>query len=120
MSLKIESQGDGVCHLSLAGRISQVSNSAISEELSQLVGASNLNQKILLSLQKTEFIDSSGIGWLLETDKKIRAAGGAFVLHSLPLEVQHVFGLMRLNKVLTVAKDRHQADALVAGEHDEN
>jgi anti-anti-sigma factor len=119
MNFKIESQGDGICHLSLSGRISEVSNSSMSEELSQLLGESNFNQKILLSLQNAEHIDSSGIGWLLATDKKIRAAGGELVLHSLPLEVQHVFGLMRLNKVLTVAKDRKDAVTVAAGEaHD--
>lgn len=119
MNFKIESQGNGVCHLSLSGRISEVSNSSMSEELTQLLGESNFNQKILLSLQNTDHIDSSGIGWLLATDKKIRSCGGELVLHSLPLEVQHVFGLMRLNKVLTVVKDRKDADIVAAGESNE-
>jgi anti-anti-sigma factor len=120
MNLKIDSQSEGVCHMSLAGRISQVSNASMSQELSQLLGEANFNQKILISLRDTDFIDSSGIGWLLATDKKIRSAGGELVLHSLPLEVQHIFGLMRLNKVLTVAKDKEQATAVACGEHHES
>ena len=116
MNLKIDSQHEGICHMSLCGRISEVANSSMSEELTQLLGEANFNQKILLSLQQTDYIDSSGIGWLLATDKKVRAAGGELVLHSLPLEVQHVFGLMRLNKVLKVAKDKRHADTVVSGE----
>ena len=119
MSFKLEGRGEGIYYLALHGRISEVSNSAMSEELTQLLGESNFNQKILLSLQDTDHIDSSGIGWLLATDKKIRNAGGELVLHSLPLEVQHVFGLMRLNKVLKVAKDRRHADTVATGESDE-
>lgn len=120
MNFKIESQGNGICHMSLSGRISEVANSSMTDELTQLLGESNFNQKILLSLKDTDHIDSSGIGWLLATDKKIRACGGELVLHSLPLEVQHVFGLMRLNKVLKVAKDRQHANTVAAGEANEN
>ncbi len=116
MNLKIDSKADGICFMSLAGRISQISNSSMSEELAKLLGESNFNQKILVSLRDTDFIDSSGIGWLLSTDKRIRAAGGELVLHSLPLEVQHIFGLMRLNKVLTVAKDKQHAQTVAIGE----
>jgi len=78
-----------------------------------------MDQKILMSLQATNFIDSSGIGWLLATDKKVRACGGQLVLHSLPIDVQHVFGLMKLHTVLRVAKNKQDADQIALGDsHD--
>lgn len=119
MHLTMENQSEGVCHMSLSGRISQTSSGAKFDQLSQLLGESNYNQNILMSLKDTDYIDSSGIGWLLATDKKIREAGGRLVLHSLPIEVQHVFGLMKLNRVFEIAKDKQQACSLAAGESNE-
>lgn len=114
MDLKLENQSGGMCHLSLAGKISQTAVDSQSDELARLLGNSHLNQKILVSLEQTDYIDSSGIGWLLATDKKIRDAGGRLVLHSVPLDIQHVFGLMKLNAVLKIAKDKEHANSIVS------
>ncbi len=113
MNLKIDNQSDGVCNMTLSGRISQTTVGSKLDQFSQLLGEANYGQRILLSLRETDYIDSSGIGWLLATDKKIRAAGGRLVLHSLPLDVQHVFGLMKLHKVLSIAKDQQAASQQV-------
>ena len=115
MNLQIENQDNGVCHLSLSGRISQSTLGSQLDQLSQMLGEANYNQRILVSLKDTDYIDSSGIGWLLATDKKIRSAGGTLVLHSLPIDVQHVFGLMKLHKVLNVAKDKQAASTTAVG-----
>jgi stage II sporulation protein AA (anti-sigma F factor antagonist) len=112
VDLKMENQAGGVCHLSLAGKISQTAVDSQSDQLSRLIGNANMNQKILVSLQQTDYIDSSGIGWLLATDKKIRDAGGRLILHSVPLDIQHVFGLMKLNAVLKIAKDKEHATSI--------
>ncbi len=114
MNLSIDNQSDGVCNMSLSGRISQTAADSRLDQFSQLLGEANYGQKILLSLRSTDYIDSSGIGWLLETDKKIRAAGGQLVLHSMPVDVQHVFGLMKLHKVFTIAKDQEDARQQIA------
>ncbi|MCA9159253.1 MAG: STAS domain-containing protein [Planctomycetales bacterium] len=117
MILTMENQADGVCYLSLAGKISQTAVASQADELSRLLGISNLNQQILISLQQTDYIDSSGIGWLLATDKTIRDCGGRLVLHSVPLDIQHVFGLMKLNKVLNITKDKAQATSFATGQN---
>ena len=106
--------------MSLSGRISQVTAGQDVDQFSQLLGEANYNQNVLLSLQQTDYIDSSGIGWLLSMDKKIKAAGGKLVLHSLPIDVQHVFGLMKLNKILKIARDKQQASSVVSGGSDGN
>lgn len=115
MDLKLENQSGGTCHLSLAGKISQTAVDSQADQLSRLLGNANMNQRILVSLEQTDYIDSSGIGWLLATDKKIRDAGGRLVLHSVPLDIQHVFGLMKLHAVLKIARDKEHA-TLIASE----
>lgn len=115
MNLKIENRDNDVYHLSLSGRISQTTVGSQVDQFSELLGEANYNQKILVSLKNTDYIDSSGIGWLLATDKKVRSAGGTLILHSVPIDVQHVFGLMKLHKVLNIAKDKNAACATAAG-----
>ncbi len=117
MILTLENQANGNCYVSLAGKISQTAVAGQTLELSQQLGVENLNQKILVSLQHTDYIDSSGIGWLLATDKQIRDSGGQLILYSLPLDIQHVFGLMKLNTVLKIAKDKEHATAIALGDN---
>lgn len=117
MILTVENQAEGLCFLTLAGKISQTAVASQADELSRLLGVSNLNQQILVSLQQTDYIDSSGIGWLLATDKMIRDCGGRLVLHSVPLDIQHVFGLMKLNKVLNITKDKAHATSFATGQN---
>ncbi len=117
MNLTIDTQDDGCCFMSLSGRISQTTVGNHLDQFSQLLGEANYNQNILLSLSETDYIDSSGIGWLLATDKKIRECGGRLVLHSVPMDVQHVFGLMKLHKVFDIAKNREEACSSVSGEN---
>jgi anti-anti-sigma factor len=111
MNLKIDSSADDVCHMSLSGRVTQTEMFNHQDQLTQLLGQAHFNRTILLSFQEANFIDSSGIGWLLSTDKKIRDAGGKLVLHSLPEEIQGVVMMMRLNRVLNIAKDKQSAQA---------
>lgn len=118
MNLTIENQQDGRCEMALSGRISQTTLGGQHDQFSQLLGEANYAQAILLSLRDTDYIDSSGIGWLLATDKKIRSAGGKLVLHSVPIDVQHVFGLMKLHKVLCIAKDQEDALSTANGAND--
>lgn len=120
MNLTIESQAEGRCDMALSGRISQTTLGSQHDQFSQLLGEANYAQNILLSLKDTDYIDSSGIGWLLATDKKIRSAGGKLVLHSVPIDVQHVFGLMKLHKVLCIAKDQNDAAQSATGENNEH
>lgn len=117
MILTLDNQADGKCYLSLAGRISQTAVDGQDAQLSKQLGVEDLNQKILVCLQQTDYIDSSGIGWLLAADKQIRDCGGQLILYSLPLDIQHVFGLMKLNSVLKIAKDKVHATAIAQGEN---
>ncbi len=111
--LKLDGQDNGIFKISLHGRISQTAVEDCVTQLPQLIGAEKLGSKILLSLDGAEQIDSSGIGWLLAVDKQIREAGGDLVIHSVPLDIQHVFNLMKLGKILKIAKDAHAAAQLI-------
>jgi len=72
---------------------------------------------VLLSLAETEFIDSSGLSWLLECHQKFCDAGGKLVVHSVPPSVMDTLMMMRLELVLNLAEDEAAALKLVGGEN---
>lgn len=77
--------------------------------LEPILGAGWAEHNILLSLEKTTFIDSSGIGWLIESQRKSKAAGGKLALHSAPPRIRDVFNLLKLRAVLNLKDDEASA-----------
>ena len=56
--------------------------------------------RIVVDLSGTEFIDSSGLGALVSSLKRARQAGGDLRIAGLAPQVQAVFELTNLNRVL--------------------
>jgi anti-anti-sigma factor len=78
----------------------------------QLCGPRAYSTRVLLDLERTEFIDSSGIGWLMGCHKKFNHEGGCLVLHSLPPMIKGVIELLKLNTVFRLAPDEAEARKL--------
>lgn len=56
-----------------------------------LLGAAWATHRVLLDLQKTSYIDSNGIGWLISSNKAMQTNGGKLVVHSInPARTRHV------------------------------
>ena len=81
--------------------------------LEQALGRECYARKVVLSLQKSWYIDSAGVGWLVMCHKRFRDAGGCLVLHSIPPMVNHVFHLLGLTDVLNMADDEAGAVARI-------
>ena len=81
--------------------------------LEKVLGESWANNRVLLSLAKTGFMDSSAIGWLLECQRKFKAAGGKLVLHSASPRVQDVFDLLKIGKALNLKENEKTAIELL-------
>lgn len=85
-------------------------------EISDLLSDRSYDSDVLLSLEETEFIDSSGLSWLLECHQKFRQAGGRLIVHSAPPSVMDTLMVMRLELVLHLAPDEKAALRLARGE----
>jgi anti-anti-sigma factor len=84
--------------------------------LESVLGASWASNNVLLSLAKTPFIDSSAIGWLLDTHNKMRQSGGKLVPHSAQPRVSDLFSLLKLATVLDLKDDEASAhEFMIAG-----
>jgi anti-anti-sigma factor len=73
------------------------------------VGASWASNRVMLNLENVTFLDSSAIGWLIESQRKVKASGGKLILHSAPPRVRDVFDLLKMHDVLNVKKDESAA-----------
>jgi anti-anti-sigma factor len=112
MKLTIRSQDDSVVRLSCEGAIRQIPLAPGHDPLEELLGADAFRRRVLVDLEKADFIDSSGIGWMIVCQKHFVQAGGKLVFHSAPPLVQQVFDLLQLQRVLNVAADEAAARAL--------
>lgn len=116
LSLKQMGEAEGALSVRAAGCMSDLTNAGASATLDSLLGADCYSRPVLLDLNYVDFIDSSGIGWLLGAHRRFRGAGGSLVLHSIPPVVQHTLKVLRMESVFRLAKDESEARSLVLGE----
>lgn len=83
--------------------------------LEAVLGASWATNNVLLNLSRTPFIDSSAIGWLLETHRKMQQSGGKLVPHSAQPRVSELFDLLKLRSVLDLKADEKAAHDFILG-----
>ena len=87
-------QGD-VLIVAVHGEIGITASSAFQKKLAALVAAGET--RLILDLEKTSYITSSGLGAISQAAKDIRQKGGTLCLarvHYLSREVMTFFGLM--------------------------
>lgn len=80
--------------------------------LSDQLGGAGFTRRVIVNMDKTRFVDSSGISWLLENNKRFKTEGGRLVLYGIPPLVRQVFDLMKMSTVLFLAKDETEARRL--------
>lgn len=115
MQLQLNLGDEGYVQVKTTGRITQADFSTGEEPIEQKFGAGIYARRVLLSLEETDYIDSSGVGWLLTVHKRCREAGGTLVLHSVPALVLNMLKMLRMDLVLLIAKDAAAARTIVPG-----
>ena len=74
---------------------------------------------ILLNLSEVEFMDSSGLGALLNADRSTKESGGFLVLYGLNENNSNLIRIAKLDKVLRIAQTEKEAvDLLILEELD--
>jgi anti-anti-sigma factor len=116
MDLTVTTQEQGLLSVRIEGEITQ---SHVAEDLRPLdrhLGLKGFSQPVLFDLQKTKFVDSCGIGWLLLCHRKFRDSGGCMVLCSVPPSIDNVLKVLHLDQLFTIAKDEAAGAKLARGE----
>lgn len=86
----------------------EVYNAAdLKNELSDIIDKGSIN--IIIDLINIEYIDSSGLGVLVSTLKKLRTVDGNLILVSPKNPIKQILELTSLNKVFSITNDKEEA-----------
>src|SRR6266850_5922553 len=83
--------------------------------LEALLGATWFTTRVLLNMDKTDYIDSSAIGWLIGCHKAFKEGGGVIVVHSVQPNVKQILDVLKIGRVLPIVSDETEARALAIG-----
>ena len=115
MKLSLVSDDGVVARLKAAGDVTQPNVSVLDKPFSGLVGENPYARTVLIDLGEADLIDTSGIGWLVGSNKRCKDAGGRLILHSISPMVLRVLKMLRLNLVFEIADNEQEAIALAQG-----
>lgn len=104
-------QKDNVIRVRAEG---QVSHRETEDPLLALLGPNCFTHQVLLSLDRASGIDTSGLCWLVGSQKRFTQAGGRLVLIAVPPVVLDVLDFLRLTPMLDMAADEQEGCALAS------
>jgi anti-sigma B factor antagonist len=109
MQIDVTDAGDGVAVAALTGRLNMASAGRLREAVNSAVAAGRT--RIAVDLTSVEFMDSSGLGALVNGLKVARQAGGDLRIASPSEQVRLVLQLTNMEKFLTTVPDVNTAFA---------
>jgi anti-anti-sigma factor len=115
LKLTVVSDEPDLVRVQCEGEISQVKFQLNDNPLESLLGPTVYTRRFLLNLERVEFLDSSGISWLVVSHKNFQQHGGLLVLHSIPPRIHQVLQFCRMDRLLRLAEDEPAARVLAQG-----
>ena len=112
MRIQLVTCDQGVVLLACEGQLTQSGMELGRDPLEEVLPNRDFGQKVLLNLEKSTYIDSSGISWLIVCHKHCVQARGKMVLFNVPPLVMQVLQMLRLTLILNVASDEAAARQL--------
>lgn len=109
MNITEAQRENGLCQVSLAGRLDSMTAPEVEAKLLPL--ADKPGGDLLLDLSGLEYISSAGLRVVLMAAKRLRAGKGRFRLCGLSAHVRQVFEISGFLGILTVCDDCEQAIA---------
>lgn len=100
-------QCDGACLITLTGEIDMHSAPGLRERLMGL--SENPGGHFILDLTGVQYMDSSGVGTIVEFKRRTDRAGGSVMLVGLQPRVRSVFEITRLDKFFRIVDTLEQA-----------
>src|SRR2546421_7257793 len=92
---------DGIVRVAADGNITAADFDASGKNpLETLLGITWFTNKVLLDMSKTDYIDSSAIGWLIGCHKSFKDGGGTLVVHHVQPSVRQILDVLKIGKVV--------------------
>jgi len=107
---------DGIIRVAADGNITTSDfDSSGKNPLESLLGLTWFTNRVLLNLDRTDYIDSSAIGWLIGTQKSFAEGGGVLVVHSVQPAVRRILDVLKIGRVVPMVADETEARAIAIG-----
>ncbi len=97
----------GIRIISLEGRMDLANSMKAESMLNEILGEGV--SRIILDLEKLEFMSSSGLRIIISVEKRLRERGGKLVLLNMSETVEKLFNLTRLYDLFIVRKSLSEA-----------
>jgi anti-anti-sigma factor len=111
--VSIEKQG--IVHVASEDNLTSANlNLAGKNPMEELLGATWNTHRVLLNMEKTAYLDSSAIGWLIGTNRSFREGGGKLVLCSLQPTVKQLMDVLRVGRAVSMVDGEAAARTALA------
>lgn len=99
---------DGIIIFNVKGKILSKEDSVeISQEVDENIEKENFN--IILNLEELEYINSTGLNFIISSFTKMRNAGGELVISAVSKKVEDLLVITKLNTIFTSFKTLTEA-----------
>ncbi|MFL6060812.1 MAG: STAS domain-containing protein [Marmoricola sp.] len=99
LSLETRQVGDRTV-VAIGGEIDVYTAPKLRDKITELVGAGN--HDLIIDMERVDFIDSTGLGVLVGSLKKVRAQDGSMALICSQDRLLKIFRITGLDKVFTI------------------
>lgn len=115
MKLKLVSiEKEGMIRVATTGAITSADFDPTGKNpMQSLLGETWSTNRVLVNFEKTDYIDSSAIGWLIGTHKSFKADGGVVVIYNVQPGVRQILDVLKVGKVVPIADDEAAARQLL-------
>ncbi len=112
MEIKVVRFENDVVRVDVLGKISRDGWAVNHEPLVKVFGEDIYTKTVLLNLSNSNYLDSTGVEWLLTAHRRFVHGGGKLIIHSAKLMMQQILKMMRMDLVLNLAPDEEKAREL--------
>ena len=114
MKVTVQSQNGDPVLLRVEGRVSQ-RDVEVDDPFVDSVGENVYSRRLVVDLSEVASLDSSGVNWLLVSQKRMHEHGGKLVLHSLSPIANNVLKVLNLHAVFQIADSEAAAVRKLGG-----
>ena len=95
----------GVVALVLEGQVTSACQGTNPFPFEGFLGAGWASQRVLVDMERVDYLDSAAVGWLIASQKAFHAAGGKLVLYSLQPRIRQLLTMLKLERIVPLAED---------------
>jgi anti-anti-sigma factor len=102
MKISIAKNEGDLVRVTVSGEVTQRELNPTQDPLIDLLGPDGYSRNVRMDLSEASYLDSSGVGWLLACNKRIKQAGGRLTLERPHPIVANVLKVLKLERVFDV------------------